>query len=179
MANFVYIATSLDGYIADRDGGLEWLDSVPNPENLDLGWGDFMARIDALVMGRNSFDTVCGFDLPWPYEKPVFVLSNSLTEVPEEYRDHAELVCGDVREVVARLHERGYSNLYIDGGQTIQGFLQQDLIDELIITQLPVLLGDGVPLFGQLAQPLAFEYVGSTPLLNAMVQSHYRRKRSD
>jgi len=177
MANFVYIATSLDGYIADGDGGLEWLDKVPNPDNLDLGWSDFMARVDALVMGRNTFDTVCGFDLPWPYEKPVFVLSNSLTEVPEEYRDNVELVAGDPSEVVARLHERGYKNLYIDGGQTIQGFLQADLIDELIITQIPILLGSGVSLYGQLAQPLDFEYISSTPLLEAMVQTHYRRKR--
>ncbi|WP_027855966.1 dihydrofolate reductase family protein [Marinobacterium jannaschii] len=177
MANFVYIATSLDGYIADKDGGLEWLDKIPNPDNVDMGWAAFMAQIDALVMGRNTFDTVCGFDLPWPYEKPVFVLSNSLTEIPEEYRDNVELVAGDLPEVVDRLHERGYKNLYIDGGQTIQGFLQADLIDELIITQIPVLLGSGIPLFGHLARALDFEYVSSTPVLDAMQQTHYRRQR--
>ena len=77
MTNIVYIATSLDGYIADKDGGLDWLNSIPNPENVDLGFANFMERIDALVMGRATFETVCGFDVEWPYPKPVFVLSNT------------------------------------------------------------------------------------------------------
>ena len=78
MSNIVFIATSLDGYIADKDGELDWLQSIPNPENLDMGWVDFIERIDAVVMGRNTFDMVCSFDCDWPYSKPVFVLSNSL-----------------------------------------------------------------------------------------------------
>ena len=83
MSNIVYIATSLDGYISDKDGGLEWLQMVPNPDNLDFGWADFMSRIDAIVMGRITFETVCGFDCDWPYSKPVFVLSNTLTSLPD------------------------------------------------------------------------------------------------
>jgi dihydrofolate reductase len=76
MSNIVFIATSIDGYIADKDGGLDWLHATPNPDNHDLGYADLMSRIDALVMGRKTFDTVCGFDCDWPYSKPVFVLSN-------------------------------------------------------------------------------------------------------
>lgn len=69
MKNIVYIATSLDGYIADRDGGLDWLHSIPNPDHSDFGWAEFMAGVDALVMGRTTFETVCGFDCDWPYNK--------------------------------------------------------------------------------------------------------------
>lgn len=177
MSNIVYIATSLDGYISDKDDGLDWLDSIPNPDNIDMGYGDLMNRIDALVMGRKTFEVVCGFDVPWPYTKPVFVLSNSLTTVPEEHEGKAELVSGPLTEVLETLHARGHQNLYIDGGTTIQSFLKEDLIDEMIITVLPILLGGGSLLFGELPQPMGFEHVKTEVLLNAMVQSHYRRRR--
>ena len=176
MPNIVYIATSLDGYIADKNGGLDWLHSVPNPDNLDLGWADFMAQVDALVMGRNTFETVCGFDVDWPYPMPVFVLSNSITSVPKAYRDKAEVVSGPLPEVVESINAKGFNTLYIDGGKTIQGFLQDDLIDEMIITQIPILLGGGAPLFGELPAPLTFEHVSTQVHLDAMVQTHYRRK---
>ena len=94
MANLVFIGTSLDGYISDKDDGLDWLQSIPNPDNLDLGWGDFLKRIDAILMGRKTFEKVCSFDCPWPYPKPVFVLSNSLSSLPEEYDGKAELTNG-------------------------------------------------------------------------------------
>lgn len=175
MSNIVYIATSIDGYIADKDGGLDWLDSIPNPDNLDFGWADFMGRIDALVMGRNTFDTVCGFDGAWPYPKPVFVLSNSMISIPEAYRDKAEIVSGPLPEIVKSLNARGFADLYIDGGKTVQSFLQADLIDELIVTQIPILLGGGVPLFGALTEPIILEHINTQVYLDAMVQTHYRR----
>ncbi len=177
MSNIVYIATSLDGYIADKDGGLDWLHSIPNPDNLDLGWTDFMGKIDALIMGRNTFEAVCGFDVEWPYTKPVFVLSNTMSSVAEAYKDKAEIISGSLPQVIESLHKRGFYNLYIDGGKTIQSFLNADLIDELIITQLPTLLGGGTPLFSALAEPLAFEHISSQVYLDAMVQSYYRRIR--
>lgn len=177
MPNIVYIATSLDGYIADKDGGLDWLHAIPNPDNLDFGWGAFMERVDALVMGRTTFETVCGFDCEWPYTKPVFVLSNTLTKIPSPYNDKAEIVSGPLSQVIDTINAKGFSQLYIDGGKTIQSFYDADLIDELIITQIPILLGGGTPLYGQLSEPLAFEHVDTTVHLNAMVQSHYRRKR--
>ncbi len=177
MSNIVYIATSLDGYIADKKGDLDWLNSIPNPENKDCGWADFMEKVDALIMGRNTFETVCGFDLDWPYKLPVFVLSNSLTSISEAYRDKAEIVSGPLPHVIERLKKRGFSNLYIDGGKTIQSFLKEDLIDEMIITQIPVLLGGGASLFGELEQPLAFEHITTQIHLDALVQIHYQRKR--
>ena len=151
MSNIISIATSLDGYIADKDGGLDWLHSIPNPENLDMGWADFIDRIDALVMGRKRFEKVCSFDCEWPYRKPVFVLSDSMKSIPEGYEGKAEPIKGSVSEVIEAIHQKGYNHLYIDGGVTVQSFLKEDLIDEIIITIIPILLGGGIPLFGELS----------------------------
>ncbi|SDJ01176.1 Dihydrofolate reductase [Ferrimonas sediminum] len=174
--NTVYLGISLDGYIADRQGGLEWLHSTPNPNHSDLGFADFMARVDALVMGRNTFETVLGFDSPWPYSKPVFVASRTLTSVPAHLTDKVRLIQGSPAQICSDLKMLGYHNLYIDGGVTVQRFLQAGLIDELILTQIPVLLGGGVPLFRELEAPQEFDLIGSEVLLNALVKSHYQRK---
>ena len=90
--NSVYIAASLDGFIADKNGGIAWLDSIPINENEDMGYYKFTNNIDALVMGRTTFETILGFDVDWPYKKPVFVLSNSLNEIPESHKGKAHLV---------------------------------------------------------------------------------------
>ena len=178
MSNVVYIATSLDGYIADKNGGLDWLESVPNPDNLDFGYANFIDTIDALVMGRKTFETVCGFGGQWPYPKPVFVLSRTLTTVPEELQNKVEIVSGSLAEVIKRIRQKGYLELYIDGGVTIQSFLQEDLIDEMTITHIPILLGGGASLFGDLPEHMEFEHVSTEVLLGEMVQSRYRRKRN-
>lgn len=177
MSNIVYIATSLDGYIADRNSGLDWLYSTPNPDNLDLGWSNFITQIDALIMGRNTFEAVCSFDVKWPYSKPVFVLSHTLTSIPEELHDKAEIISGELSQIIESLNKRGFTKLYIDGGKTIQSFLEADLIDELTITQIPILLGGGIPLYGKLVEPLKFEHISTQVYLNALVQTHYQRKR--
>jgi len=175
MVNVVFIGVSLDGYIADRNGGLDFLQSVPNPEHNELGFPEFMDSIDALLMGRKTYETVLGFGGHWPYIKPVFVLSNLLTWLPENLKGKAELVSGPIEEVVLQLNQRGFENLYIDGGKLIQSFLQRDMIDELIISQIPILLGGGTPLFGVLQSHLMFEHVETEVLLDAIVKSHYKR----
>lgn len=175
MSNIVFIATSLDGYIADKEGGLDWLHSVPNPDNHDMGFSTIMERVDALVMGRNALDVILGFGGEWPYSKPVFVLSDTMNKVPEGYEDKVFLVKGVLESVLEELNGQGYKNLYIDGGKTVQSFLQQDLIDEMIITTIPVLLGGGAPLFGELVNPLNFKLYKSETYLAAIVQSHYLR----
>lgn len=174
--NRVYIATSLDGYIADKNGGLAWLDNISNPEGDDMGYGDFMANTDALLMGRTTFETVCGFDVDWPYTKSVYVLSNSLTEVPEEYVGKVWLVKGPLPEILQHIHDREHHSLYIDGGQTISNFLAEGLIDEMILTVFPVLLGGGHSLFGTLPKEQDFELVSSRICVGKLVQSHYRKK---
>ena len=179
MKNIVYIATSLDGYIADKHGDIAWLDEFENPEQNDMGFAKHMASIDALVMGKNTLDVVLSFGGEWPYNKPVFVLSNSLKNVPEALKEKVFIISGDVSDVVSELNNQGYKNLYIDGGQVIQQFLKAQLIDEMVITTIPTLLGDGARLFGSLDQFQRFALVDSTVHLNALVQNRYRRKCLD
>ena len=114
--NSVFIATSLDGYIADKNGGIDWLHSLPNPDNDDMGYVEFSNEIDAHVMGRTTFETVLGFDVDWPYNKLVFVLSNKLKEIPESHKEKAFLVKGKLTEILDQIHEKGFKSLYIDGG---------------------------------------------------------------
>ncbi len=173
----MFIATSLDGYIADKNGGIDWLHSIPNPNNIDMGYADFISQVDALVMGRKTFETVCNFDIDWPYKQPVFVLSNTLKKMPDQYTDKAFLTKGSLQEVLEHIHNQGYHRLYIDGGVTIQQFLKEDLIDEMIITIIPVLLGGGYPLFSQLPETLTFECTQSKRYLDKVVQNHFIRKR--
>ena len=175
--NLVFIAQSLDGYIADRNGDLGWLEMIPNPDQLDLGFVSLMNRVDALIMGRNTFDTVCSFDIEWPYTKPVFVMSNSLSEIPEKYKGKVEMVRGSLSEILDLIHAKGHESLYIDGGKIIQSFLEEDLIDELIVSTLPVLLGGGTNLFADLPKQQEYELVESRVFLGQIVQSSYKRKK--
>lgn len=177
--NRVFIATSLDGFIADKDGKIDWLHAIPNPNKIDMGYSDFMSKIDALVMGRTTFETVCGFEIDWPYHKPVFVLSHSLKEVPKELEGRVFLMKGALEQVLKYIYALGHENLYIDGGSTIQGFLKEDLIDDLVITTIPVLLGGGTRLFGELPDQLKFKCIRSVRYLDCIVQSHFVRQREE
>lgn len=173
MKNKVFIATSLDGFIADQDGGIDWLHSTPNPTGDDMGYASFMETVDALLMGRNTFETVCSFDIDWPYSKPVFVLSSSLNKIPPKFENKAFLVSGKLYDVLDSIRSQGYGNLYIDGGKTIQNFLKEGLIDEMIITKIPILLGKGMPLFGALDKPQHFKCIDSKIYLDSVVQNRF------
>lgn len=175
--NSAFIATSLDGYIADKNGGIDWLHSIPNPDNDDMGYVEFTNGIDALVMGRKTFETVIGFDVDWPYNIPVFVLSNKLKEIPESHKGKAYLVKGTVTEILDQIHEKGFYRLYIDGGTTIRSFLKEDLIDEMVITTIPILLGGGSSLFSELPSQMKFELIKTKTYLNQITQNHYKRER--
>jgi dihydrofolate reductase len=174
MTNYVYIATSLDGFIATVDGGIDWLNEIPNPQKSDYGYAEFISGIDAIVMGRRTFEKVLTFG-EWSYDKPMFVLSNSLTTAPEHLKDKVEIVRGEISEVISMLNQRGYSDLYIDGGKVIQSFLNEDLIDVLIITKVPILLGDGIPLFDKLGHILKFKHMKTEVYNNTLVKSSYVR----
>ncbi len=177
MANHVFIACSLDGFIAKRDGDLAWLVDIPNETGGDYGFADFLAKMDAVVMGRNTFRTVLSFD-PWPYTKPLFVASRTLREIPAALADKAEIVRGTPADIVADLRRRGFENLYVDGGMTIQEFLKADLIDEMIVTTIAKLIGDGIPLFGSTGAERAFRVADSEILGPLMVKSRFVRDRS-
>lgn len=178
MSALVYIATSLDGYIADREGGVDWLHAVANPEGSDFGFAQFMAGVDALLMGRRTFETVLSFDLPWPYDKPVYVTSRTLSSAPEELEGRAFVVRGSPEQLLGQLAAQGHERVYVDGGRLIQSFLAADLIDELVLTRVPVLLGGGTPLFAELEGALAWAHLDTTVHAGQLVMSRYRRARA-
>jgi dihydrofolate reductase len=170
MKASVFIAASLDGFIAREDGGLDWL---PTDTGESYGYHEFIATVDAIVMGRKSFEIVLGFD-PWPYgSKPVVVLSSTPGKLKAPAGASCEFMSGSPHEIVARLAQRGMQHLYIDGGVTIQRFLQAGLIQRLIITRIPVLLGRGIPLFGPLSHDIRLEHMGTRSYPDGLVQSEY------
>lgn len=176
----VFIATSLDGFIARTDGSIDWLLQANTlmPVGEDCGIQAFMASVDVLVMGRKSFEQALDFD-PWPYTgMQVVVLSHQGVAVPAALRDSVSVSAEAPADLLARLSAAGARKLYIDGGQTIQGFLRAGLIDELIITVIPVLLGTGRPLFGPLDADVALTHVATRAYPFGFVQHHYRIQRT-
>ena len=176
--NKVFIATSIDGFIAGKKGEIDWLDAIPGLDNIDTGYDAFMSDIDALVMGRITFETVCGFDMDWPYQKPVFVVSNTMNEIPEELMGKVHHVKGAVMNILNEIHQMGFHNLYIDGGGLIQSFLREEFIDEMIITVIPIVLGGGHSLFWKLTTRLHYECQGTKHFLNSVVQNHFVRRHA-
>ncbi len=174
MRATVYIATSLDGYIARQDGAIDWLPGGGDaPDSEDHGYQEFMDSVDAIVMGRNTYELVLSFG-SWPYgEKPVFVLSSRPVDIPADIRNTVESMSAQPQEVVRRLAARGFEHLYVDGGKTIQGFLSQGLIQRLIVTRIPVLIGAGIPLFGPLAHDIRLRHLETRTFENGLVQSRY------
>lgn len=177
MPNYVYIAASLDGFIATPEGGIEWLEDAPNPNGSDFGFSEFISKVHAILMGRATFEKVLAFD-HWPYEIPVFVLSSTLKEVPPDLEGKVQIVSGPLVDVISQLGAQGFKNLYIDGGRVIQSFLREDLIDEMIVTRFPKLLGRGIPLFGELIAALDFNHLETEVIENYLVKSRYRRART-
>jgi len=170
MKASVFIATSLDGFIAREDGGLDWL---PLDGGEPHGYDEFIATVDALIIGRKSLEAVLTFD-SWLYgSKPVVVLSRTMRELKVPDGAVCELMAGTPQEIVDRLSQRGWKHLYIDGGVTIQGFLNAGLIQRLIITRIPVLLGSGIPLFGPLSQDIRFKHEATRSYPSGLVQSEY------
>jgi dihydrofolate reductase len=165
----VFIATSVDGFIARPNGELDWLPAGGGEEH---GYTAFMAAIDAIVIGRNTYDIVLSFDT-WPYpDKPVFVLSSRTISLPPSGAV-VEQMKGDPKEIVSQLAARGIGHIYVDGGITIQRFLLARLIQRLIITRIPVLLGEGIPLFGPLQGDIHLQHVDTRQYASGLVQSEY------
>jgi dihydrofolate reductase len=170
MKASVFIATSLDGFIARPDGGLDWL---PPNGGEPHGYTEFIATVDAIVIGRNTFDKVLTFDA-WPYDKKqVIVLSTRPLDVLPPDGAVCEVMAGAPGEVVTRLAKRGMTHLYIDGGVTIQRFLEAGLIQRVIITRIPVLLGSGIPLFGALSRDVRLVHIATRSYSSGLVQSEY------
>ena len=169
MKASVFIGTSVDGFIARPNGELDFL---PPGGGEPHGYEEFIHSVDALVIGRKTFETVLSFDT-WPYgEKPVFVLSTRLL-APVPAGAIVEHLSGDPVEIVSQLEARGIGHIYVDGGLTIQRFLRAGLIQRLIITRVPVLIGDGIPLFGSLPHDVRLHHIATRYYASGLVQSEY------
>jgi dihydrofolate reductase len=170
----VYIAASVDGFIARKDGSLDWLEHDSGGE--DYGYGDFMAAVDTIIMGRNTYEKVLTFE-GWPYESySVVVLSHTLNvhDVPRHLAGKVEITSATPAALVETLAAAGVQHLYVDGGKIIQSFLREGLINELIISRIPVLLGEGIPLFGTLACDIKLTHVETKTFASGLVQTRYR-----
>jgi dihydrofolate reductase len=166
----VFIATSLDGFIAREDGSLDWLPPGGGEEH---GYTEFMAGIDVVVMGRMTYETVLGFDA-WPYiGKRVAVLSNRPLAPATQEGAVFETMSGAPADVVSRLAGRGLRHAYVDGGITVQRFLAAGLIQRFTITRIPVLLGRGIPLFGAVPRDIRLDHIATRSYQSGMVQSEY------
>ena len=166
---FVYIGTSVDGMIARPDGSLEWLISRGEAAG-DAGYGEFAQGIDTMLIGRSTYEVALSFD-GWAYQgKRVLVLSTTL----DPDADDRITVVRDLDTVRRVLDEVGARGVYVDGGRTIQACLAADLIDEMTISQVPVLIGAGARLFGDLPADIPLEHISTEVLGGGMVQSRYR-----
>ncbi|MFC1746700.1 dihydrofolate reductase family protein [Candidatus Neomarinimicrobiota bacterium] len=171
----VYVAVSLDGFIAGENGELDWLPGSSGDigGKEDYGYTVFFESVDTLVMGRKTYDFVLSFD-KWPYgRKRVIVLSSTLRDLPDGLPDTVELQSGTPVELYRRLECSGARHIYVDGGQTIQGFLGAGLIDEITITRIPILLGNGISLFGPLKKHTRLRHLETREYNDGLVQSRY------
>jgi dihydrofolate reductase len=171
MIASVFIGTSVDGFIARPNGALDFL---PEGGGEPHGYNEFFASVDALIIGRKTFETVLAFP-DWPYgDKKVIVLSTRKLDVSKVPAGLVEQMQGSPREIVSRLEARGIRHIYVDGGVTVQRFLREGLIQRLIITRVPVLIGEGIPLFGSLPKDVRLEHVKTQHYPSGLVKTEYR-----
>lgn len=170
MTVSVFIGTSVDGFIARPNGDLDFL---PEGGGEPHGYNEFIASVDAIVIGRKTFETVLAYPA-WPYgDKRVVVLGSRPVDLSTVRGDVVEQMGGPPAEIVSQLAARGIQHVYVDGGITIQGFLRAGVIQRLIITRVPVLIGEGVPLFGTLPRDIRLHHVATRHYPSGLVQSEY------
>ncbi len=172
MKTSVFVGVSVDGYIARPNGELDFLDAGGDEPH---GYEEFIATVDTIVMGRKTFETVLSFGT-WPYgERPVVVLSGQAIDLSTVVNrgGRVEQMSGPPAEIAARLSSRGVQHVYLDGGITTQGFLRAGLVHRLVITRVPVLIGDGIPLFGTLLRDVSLRHIATRTYKGGLVQSEY------
>ena len=176
-----YIATSLDGFIAGKDGELDWLNesnaTVPHGEDCDFK--TFLDSVDAIVMGRKTYETVLSFG-EWPYEgKPIVVLSRNAISFPPNVPNTVTRSSDAPQDLLERLANEGVEHVYVDGGITIQRFFADGLVDEITVTTIPIILGDGIPLFGSLEKSINLTHMRTTVFDFGFVQTKYMVTKED
>ena len=171
MIASVFVGTSVDGFIARPNGALDFL---PEGGGEPHGYAEFFASVDALVIGRNTLEIVRAFP-EWPYgDKRVIVLSSRPLDLSKVRGGKVEQMSGPPREIISQLESRGMGHIYVDGGVTIQQFLRDGLIQRLIITRVPVLIGQGIPLFGSLPRDIRLQHVETQHFRSGLVKTEYR-----
>ena len=173
LTGHVFIATSLDGFIARPDGSLDWLMAI-GAEGEDHGFDAMMASVDGLIMGRGTFEQVLAFDA-WPYTKPVVVLSRTLNQgdIPDALIEKVTLSTLAPTDLMAELSGKGWNRAYVDGGKVIQSFLAEGLIADMIVTRAPVLIGEGLPLFGVIPKDIPLRHIETRSFPSGLVSSRY------
>lgn len=178
----VFIAASVDGFIARADDSIDWLHTagkqdVDLGDNADMGFNKHIASVDCMIMGRKCMEVIAAMNLTdeqWPYgDIRIIVLSRSLKEAPMGVKGRVEMYAGDITELVVELENQGLKHAYIDGGVTIQNFINLKLINEICITQVPILIGEGKPLFGKTFQDIKLEDPKAEVFSNDYLQLTY------
>ena len=170
----VFIGTSVDGFIARRNGAFDFL---PEGGGEPHGYDEFIASVDVLVIGRKTFETVLAFD-EWPYgKKRVVVLSSGRLDLSKVREGVVEQMSGEPQQIAAKLQANGVQHVYLDGGRTIQRFLRAGLVDRITITRAPVLIGEGIPLFGELSRDVQLRHVASQAYASGLVKTEYDVER--
>lgn len=172
----VYIATSLDGFVARKNHQIDWLNKQPVAGE-DHGFDDFLDGVDGIVMGRGSYETVLGFG-NWPYKKPVRVMSRTISQndIPADLQEKVCITTLDPHDLMLSLAEEGWSRAYIDGGKVVQSFIECGLIDDIVLTLVPILIGDGIRLFGNTKTDIDLELLDVKSFESGLAQIRYRLK---
>jgi dihydrofolate reductase len=173
ITGHVFIATSLDGFIARLGGEIDWLEGWPEVGH-DYGFHEFMDTVDGLIMGRGTYEKAATFET-WPYAKPVVVMSSTLDEsdLPAGLADKVRVSRSEPRQLMKELDAEGWKRAYVDGGQVIQSFLREGLIADMVLTHIPILIGNGLPLFGPLPADTKLTHLSTVPHASGFVQSRY------
>ncbi|MBY3790177.1 dihydrofolate reductase [Photobacterium carnosum] len=178
----VFIATSVDGFIAKKNGSVDWLQTAGNlntdmGDQADMGFNQYIASVDCIIMGRKCMEIISSMNLSpeqWPYGNTrIIVLSSTLTQAPDNLKDKIEMYAGDISALVTKLNDEGYQHAYIDGGMTIQAFINQQLINDITITRAPILLGSGISLFGETHCDIALQQTQAIVYPNDFIQVKY------
>lgn len=179
----VFIATSLDGFIARENGEVDWLHTSGNinvdlGDQSDMGMNAFMSTVDCMIMGRKCMDMISSMNLSadqWPYgDIKIVALSNTITKPPDNLKNKVEMYSGDILALISKLENAHFKHAYIDGGATIQAFLDLELINEMTITKAPIILGTGIPLFGKTIKDIKLEAAEAEAFPNDFVQIKYK-----
>ena len=184
----IFIAPSVDGYIATEDGRVNWLETLSKPiseeeassdlmKHFNMSFPNYIQGVDCMIMGRKLMEVLSNFDLTpeqWPYgDTKIIVLSHTIKEPPENLKNKVQIYSGSIEELITQLEKEGYKHAYVDGGTTITAFLNLGLIDEMTLTQAPVLLGAGIPLFGKLFKQIKLEDAQATAFPNNFIEIKY------